>query len=259
MRSFKSWSSYRHFARAVTSDRRYVRSGEVDAFLLTVFATSRGRVQTIPKDRYLWRAQLGHAWEPHYEDGHHVADVPGPYPPERMKPLKHSAREGRANPKGIPYLYLANRKETAMAEVRPWLGSFISLAQFRPLRELRVVDCSTADGRRTGAFLRQPPPKKRMAAVWANIDRAFSRPVTPSDDAADYVPTQIIAELFRSKGKDGIIYRSAFSGGHNVALFDHNAADLVSCVLYEVKDLNFDFRQAGNPYSVQVRAKDHDV
>ena len=95
--------------------------------------------------------------------------------------------------------------------------------------------------------------------VVADIDRAFSRPITPSDDAADHVPTQIIAELFRSKGEDGIIYRSAFSGGHNVTLFDLNAADLVSCVLYEVKDRSFDFRQAGNPYSVQVRANDRDA
>lgn len=40
-----------------------------------------------------------------------------------MKPLSNSASEGRANPKGIPYLYVATDKETAMSEVRPSLGA----------------------------------------------------------------------------------------------------------------------------------------
>jgi len=169
-----------------------------------------------------------------------------------MKPVKYMAREGRANPKGIPYLYLANRKETAMAEVRPWVGSLISLAQFRTRRSLRVMDCSNAEPKQIVCF-KEPSPRKRSQAVWADIDRAFSRPITPNDESADYVPTQIIAELFRSKRYDGLIYRSAFSGGHNVVLFDLGMADIVSCALYEAKDLSFEFRQAGNPYHVSTR------
>ena len=179
MRPFKSWRSYWEFARAVTSDRRYVRSREVEAFLATLFATSRGREKTIPKNRYLWRAQLGHAWEPHYDNGQKVDEVPGPYLPERMKPLKYAAREGRANPKGIPYLYLANRKETAMAEVRPWLESLISLAQFLTSRNLRVVDCSNYKPKHM-IYFKQPPPRKRIQAVWADIDRAFLVPSRPT-------------------------------------------------------------------------------
>lgn len=89
-----------------------------------------------------------------------------------------------------------------------------------------------------------------MQSVWADIDRAFSQPVSPSDDTADYVPTQIIADLFKSKGYDGIIYRSAFGGGYNVALFDLEMAELSNCGLYTVKDLKFDFGQAGKPYVV---------
>ena len=44
-----------------------------------------------------------------------------------MKPLERIALEGRTNPKGIPYLYLSSKKETAMSEVRPWIGGYISL------------------------------------------------------------------------------------------------------------------------------------
>jgi hypothetical protein len=70
--------------------------------------------------------------------------------------------------------------------------------------------------------------------IWSWIDRAFSKPVDPSDDNADYVPTQILAELFRSAGYDGIIYNSLFAGGKNVALFDLNSAELSDCKLYRI-------------------------
>jgi len=53
-----------------------------------------------------------------------------PHPPERMKPLAGRACERRADPEGIPYLYLAAAKDTALGEVRPWLGSMISLGVF---------------------------------------------------------------------------------------------------------------------------------
>ena len=49
-----------------------------------------------------------------------------------MKPLGGRATDGRANPRGIPCLYLATTKETAMSEVRPWIGSYVSAGQFEP-------------------------------------------------------------------------------------------------------------------------------
>ena len=123
-------------------------------------------------------------------------------PMERMKPLKDRAVEGRANPKGIPYLYLATNRETALAEVRPWIGSLISVGAFEILRELRIVNCSSDD--HNIIYREEPPPEEREKAVWVSIDRAFSRPVDPSDDVAAYVPTQILAELFKAEGYDGI-------------------------------------------------------
>ncbi|MFZ0569740.1 MAG: RES domain-containing protein [Rhodomicrobium sp.] len=44
-----------------------------------------------------------------------------------MKPIPNWLSEGRANPRGIPYLYLASTRDTALAEVRPWIGSHITV------------------------------------------------------------------------------------------------------------------------------------
>ncbi len=128
-----------------------------------------------------------------------------------MKPLADRACEGRVNPKGIPCLYLCNDRETAMTEVRPWVGSHVSGAQFVTLRELVVVDCSLDIQERP--FPRrfpipgEPDPVARGQHVWWTINAAFSQPVTRADDVADYAPTQVLAEVFRMAGCDGILLR----------------------------------------------------
>lgn len=156
----------------------------------------------------------------------HVNEQLSPLPPDRMKPLPNMATEGRANPKGIPYLYLATDKETAMAEICPWLDSLISVGQFRTIRELVVFDLAALH-QDTTIYLSEPSPKKRESAVWSDIDSAFSKPISPTEHVAEYIPTQIIAELFKNNGADGMIYKSALGDGLNVVLFDLEVALLV--------------------------------
>jgi hypothetical protein len=75
--------------------------------------------------------------------------------------------------------------------------------------------------------------------------------MTRSDDSADYVATQILAELFKKEGFEAIAYKSNFDeDGFNIALFDINAADLINCALYKVTDLDIKFSQQDNPYFV---------
>jgi hypothetical protein len=69
-------------------------------------------------------------------------EIPYAFEPERMVPQAEFVGDGRVNPRGIPCLYLASTKEAAMAEVRPWVGSYISLAQFKIMRDVVVVDCT---------------------------------------------------------------------------------------------------------------------
>ena len=252
MNKFKSWNSYRNFASRVRRKTHYIRTPEDDDFLREVLRTSKSRIRDLPAGSGLWRAQLGHDWRPHYEGNLHVGDLPAQYPPDRMKPLQDRATEGRANPKGIPVLYLSTRKKTAMSEVRPWLSSLVSCAHLSTTRDLKIVDFSVYHRSSLMLYLREPPAPEREAAVWRQIDRAFSEPTTTSDDTADYVPTQVIAELFKNEGYDGIAYKSAFGKkGYNIVLFDPADAKLTSCALFEAKSLKFSFEQSGNPYWVE--------
>ena len=115
-------------------------------------------------------------------------DITGlsPHKKDRMKPLDKRAREGRANPKGIAVLYLATNPETAIGEVRPWIRAYVSVSLFSVCRELRVVDCTKQQP--------QCPPSEQPAIpdaeeiVWRFINIAFSQPITPDDELADYAP-----------------------------------------------------------------------
>jgi RES domain-containing protein len=247
MAEFASYRSYQNFSESVRTQWRYASEPEQVAFLKVLLATSVRRRELIARGTYLWRAQVGYDWYPTRAPAEE--EQPAPFSAERMKPLRGRAREGRANPKGIPYLYLATHQDTAMAEVRPWVGSYVSVGQFVLKRDVHVIDCMTSD-RRLILYSQEPSPEEREREVWQDIDRGFSQPVTSTDDTADYAPTQIVAEFFRANGLDGVAYGSSLGEGRNVALFDLDTASLVGCGLFEIRGVKFDSSVAANSYTV---------
>lgn len=249
MSEFESWRSYWRFVHSVQTKRRYLHTEKVRLFLNTVLETGHKRSTEIPKGSIFWHSQLGSTFESRGDDEEQIEEEVA-FPPERMKPRKNSAKEGRVNPKGIPCLYLSNDKDTALSEVRPWVGSSISLGRFQTKRILKAIDFPEDDGKGSVLYLggKEPSPEKRELAVWRNINRAFSTPVTSSDDQAEYVPTQILAELFKSNGYDGLVFKSSCGEGHNIALFDIDAAKMLSGHVYSAKSVHFSFRESSNPY-----------
>ena len=247
MSIFKSYQSYRQFSESIATKWRYARDADQSDFLDAVIETSISRQQVLDAGTILFRAQLAHEWRSESFGDSEPEESVCAAGPARMKPLAFRASEGRANSKGIPYLYLATHQETAVSEVRPWIGSLVSLAQFRLNRTARIVNC-VSERSSTLYFSVEPDPEVREQVVWQDIDRAFSRPVTPSDDKADYAPTQVLAEFFREKSLDGIAYRSSLGPGHNLVLFDVDAADVVSCGLVEIDSIKLGFSEADNRY-----------
>lgn len=253
--TFASWRSYFNFASRVRRSRRYVLDAESQAFLSTVRATLDKRESILHNGTILCRAQNGVEYvEEHDDDGNAIDEIPTGYSAERMKPLANRAREGRVNPAGIPVLYLGSTRETAISEIRPWVGAKVSVARFRVTRDLRVVDLTqSSQGSMVLAisFNDEPVPSDHTEkAVWSTIDDAFSTPVTRSDDSAEYVPTQILAELFRDAGYDGLVYHSQFGGehGYNIVLFNLDDAEAIDCAPHQVKGLEVQHEFIGYGY-----------
>jgi RES domain-containing protein len=251
MSEFKSYRSYWKFEESVRSHRRFIRTPDQEEFLKEVLATCHDKEEIVVAGSLVWRAQVDHGWREHELAEGVLENVPCPHSPKRMKPLQGRAFEGRANPKGIPFLYAATHEKTAIAEVRPWIGALVSVAQLRTTRELRLLNCTHDDVGGIPIFFNEPDAPKRERAVWRDIDCAFARPVTAAENEASYAPTQILAEVFREHRFDGVAYRSSLGPGHNIALFELDAADIINCSLVEIKGVELEYRQAADPYIVE--------
>ena len=150
---------------------------------------------------------------------------------------------------------MAASEQTAISEVRPWIGSEISVGQFKILRDLKLIDLSLDHGESPIQNLtishllqeKEPNKEEKENAVWIDIDNAFSCPVTRSDEMADYVPTQILSELFHHHGYDGLVYRSQFGErGYNIALFEVQDAEVINAAPYKVTAIDVKYEKIGN-------------
>ena len=263
---FRTWQDFSKFSASVKRKRRFLHSESVEAFLNAVVETSTERESFLRSGTPLWRAQLGNCNEYITDDEGRNRVVEAPFSQKRMKPpIDSPQQEGRINPVGLSCLYLAVSKQTAISEMRPWKGARVSLARFKTCRKLRIVNCTKHEGGDAGRWgiwmswtwdrlenMESMTEEEVANFVWADIDASFSLPVGSEDDKTSYIPTQIIAELFRSIGFDGLAYRSATSKeGDNVALFDLTDAETKSCHLFKVSSIEYETEEIPNPYFIQ--------
>lgn len=250
MTEFKTYMAFKNFRWHVLRRSRYVLDSEAEQFLQAVRERCEKRAVEIPERSLFWRAQRGHGTDVTNHDGDEI-EYPCPHPTERMRPLEGFASEGRVNPKGIPCLYVASDRETAMSEVRPSVGTYVSVGQFMTKRKLRVVDCSVGHDSGVNLFFHEPTEEEKDKAIWNDIDKGFSEPLTVSDTSADYAPTQILSELFKSLGCDGVVYKSKLGSGYNIAIFDLDDARIINCFLFRAEAVKFEFGEVANPYFVK--------
>jgi hypothetical protein len=245
-RMFAKTDTLSHFEWALTQPDR---EAEVKQFLTAVVATIKHRKKILRKGARLYRAQRGYILKDEEGTG---AGIPDAFWPERMKPLRDKASEGRANRKDKPCLYLAEHSDTAMAEVRPWIGANVTLAEFEVVRDCALVDCSQDKLTTPDLLMREEAAtdEELEQAVWGDIARAFATPLTRDDTLEEYWTTQCLAERLNAVGYDGVVYESALGKGRNFALFDLDAAYPINGALFETKAVEYKFEQANNTYYI---------
>lgn len=172
-----------------------------------------------------------------------IEESNSPYPKEKMgAPLPKEAKAGRANPVGIPYLYLASDTETAIREVRAKLDQRVSVAAFTlkagsQLKLADVHDLSVGSPFQYGNDLLNIMEYK---PYYRGLGRELQRPVNPHISDIEYVPTQYLCEAIKLKGYDGIKYGSSMSKtGHNIVLFNCDKVECVEVESYKITDVSF--------------------
>jgi hypothetical protein len=132
-------------------------------------------------------------------------------------PPAHLAPGGRMNPVGIPAFYGAFSEEVAVAEVRPPVGARVGVGKFTLLRAVRLLDVTFLPFAYHQESIFSPAfdRLRQKVGFLEKFHRRISRPVLPSDEDLEYLPTQAVAAyLANVMGLDGAIYSSTQIGAH---------------------------------------------
>ncbi|EGV31160.1 RES domain protein [Thiorhodococcus drewsii AZ1] len=159
------------------------------------------------------------------------------FPIEKMgAPPRRRSSNGRANPAGIPYLYLGSHPDTAVAEIRPHTGEVACVADFT-IPEIKAVDLRNPRQFVSPLILTDASEIGQLRADLPFLERLgeeLTRPIQPAGAAIDYIPSQYLCEFIKKNGFDGVVYRSSVSDGINLALFNPKQAVGGNVSLYNV-------------------------
>jgi hypothetical protein len=168
-----------------------------------------------------------------------------PYKVREMgAPPKRIASHGRANPAGIPYLYLGSSPLAAISEIRPHTGERACVADFRTKAKLKLVDLRSPRKMVSPFVLGDAIDIGRMRSDLPFLERLgdeLTRPVVPQSAAIDYTPSQYLCEFIKKCGYHGVMYRSSVrQDGINLALFNPGLAICGAVTQYLVTRVSVD-------------------
>lgn len=148
------------------------------------------------------------------------------YPIEEMScPPPHITTAGRANPIGIPYLYLSDNEETILYEIRASFLDEISIANFSINDEFEN-EIIISDFTEIPTLYHPNEINKRIKSTLLKqlISRDLSKPMRRYDSELDYIPTQFICEFIKVfTNVQGIKFRSSLHNiGSNLVIFNKN-------------------------------------
>jgi hypothetical protein len=195
-----------------------------DAFLRDI-----NTIYTLTKKDKLYRARI------HEKSGCAV------YSKEEMGcPPKDLTTGGRANPPGIPFLYLSEDEHTVLYEVRAAYLDEISVGVFQLNEEIESVNIVD--------FTRDSPlfqPEDLKGAIQGKllrdrISKDLSKPMRRYDSELEYIPTQFICEYIKIfTGAKGIRFRSSLhKTGNNLVFFEPELMNCNSVNKVKIRNIN---------------------
>jgi hypothetical protein len=158
-------------------------------------------------------------------------------------PDKLRASNGRANPRGIPYLYTASDERTAIAEVRPHKGDIVSVATFELKKSLKFADLRHPK-MTISPFEIEEDDLRRLYQVMPlliHLGEELARPVLPREADLEYLASQYLCEFVKDVGFDGVIYKSSLEDGDNYAIFHEELIKCLEVSHYRITDIKLNF------------------
>lgn len=168
------------------------------------------------------------------------------YSKEEMgKPPFKIATEGRANPIGISYLYVASDEKTAISEIRPSKGDMVTIAKIKLPSELTFLDTTNLKNKISPFAYSDNVSVLQSLYKSINLLEQFgeelSKPVLPREAHLEYIASQYLTELVKHFGFDGLIYKSSVGSGFNVVIFDDFELEFLDLKKCKIRNILTEF------------------
>ena len=182
-----------------------------------------------PTEQSLYRARI------------HPNDTQRAYGISEMgSPEPKIATAGRANPQGIPYLYLSKSIGTTFYETRATYLDEVSIGEFVVKKDevISLVDFTE----KISLFMNIGDINNYVKSVilkkYISVD--LSKPLRRYDSDLEYIPTQFICEFIKNlSNADDIMFNSSLHiDGKNVVLFNESKMECVEVLTYRVTEVN---------------------
>jgi len=168
---------------------------------------------------------------------HHQSGLPAYLPNKMGCPPADKASGGRANPSGIPYLYLSDNEATVLYEVRASYLDELSVATFNlkaHRKPIKIVDFTEDTSLYKPTNVNETIKSRFLRD---KISQDLSKAMRRYDTEIEYIPTQFICEFIRIfTGAKGIRFTSSLHpSGKNIVIFDQK---LMKCKSVKRKRIN---------------------
>ena len=132
---------------------------------------------------------------------------------ESGAPPCHMVDVGRCNPEHVSFLYAANDKHTAVAEVRPFIRDSVSVATLKVKKKLKLVDFYYEFDEQ-GVIIIKDSFMHKLRSEFSFVNKG---------NKEEYLITQYLTLLAQNVGFDGIRFRSSLvQEGTNYVIFDNS-------------------------------------
>jgi hypothetical protein len=162
---------------------------------------------------------------------------------QMLCPKKEMSSAGRANPSGIPYLYLSDNEDTILYEIRASYLDEVSVASFHLKKDL-TQDINISDFTEIPSLYAPNELNQRIKSTLLKqiISRDLSKPMRRYDSELDYIPTQFICEFIKVfTNVQGIKYRSSLHHiGNNLVIFNQDFMECKEVKKVQVSKVSID-------------------
>lgn len=168
---------------------------------------------------------------------------------EMSSPPEIKSSAGRANPQGIPYLYLSRDLKTTLYESRATFLDYVSIGEFKFEDDyaFEIVDFTKEESpfNDTDEIIKFTKNK----FIRKVVSQDLSKPLRRYDSDLEYIPTQFICEYIRffATPAIGIQFSSSLDkNGVNIVLFDDSKIKCINVSVHQISRIDIDSRSLGS-------------